>query len=112
MQKRIDRLSVGEQHRVEILKALFRNARLLILDEPTSVLTPQEIEEFFQILRMLRKEGHSIILIAHNLSEILSISDRVTVLRDGKKVCTLDTASTNQRELSHYMIGRDFLERR
>ena len=112
MQKRIDRLSVGEQQRVEILKALFRNARLLILDEPTSVLTPQEIEEFFQILRMLRKEGHSIILIAHNLSEILSISDRVTVLRDGKKVCTLDTASTNQRELSHYMIGRDFLERR
>ena len=112
MQKRIDRLSVGEQQRVEILKALFRNARLLILDEPTSVLTPQEIEEFFQILRMLRKEGHSIILIAHNLSEILSISDRVTVLRDGKKVCTLDTASTNQRELSHYMIGRDFLARR
>ena len=110
MQKRVDQLSVGEQQRVEILKALFRNARLLILDEPTSVLTPQETKEFFHILRMLRKEGHSIILIAHNLSEILSIADRITVLRDGKKVCTLDAASTNERELSRCMIGRDFLE--
>lgn len=85
LNKRIDHLSVGEQQRVEILKALFRNAHLLILDEPTSVLTPQEIQEFFRILRILRDEGHSIILIAHNLSEILAISDRVTVLRDGKK---------------------------
>lgn len=111
LQKRVDKLSVGEQQRVEILKALFRNARLLILDEPTSVLTPQEVEEFFQILRMLREEGHSIILIAHNLSEILAISDRVTILRDGKKVCTLETTKTNERELSQYMIGRDFFEK-
>ena len=110
LQKRVDKLSVGEQQRVEILKALFREARLLILDEPTSVLTPQEIQEFFQILRMLREEGHSIILIAHNLSEILEISDRVTILRDGKKVCTLETARTDERELSRCMIGRDFLE--
>ncbi len=108
--KRVDQLSVGEQQRVEILKALFRNARLLILDEPTSVLTPQEIKEFFTVLRMLKAEGHSIILIAHNLSEILEISDRVTILRDGKKTCTLPTDKTNERELSRCMIGRDFLE--
>ena len=105
-----DKLSVGEQQRVEILKVLFREAQLLILDEPTSVLTPQETQEFFQILRILRNEGHSIILIAHNLSEILEISDRVTILRDGKKVCTLETAKTDERELSRCMIGRDFLE--
>ncbi len=110
LNRRIDRLSVGEQQRVEILKALFRNAHLLILDEPTSVLTPQEIQEFFRILRMLRDEGHSIILIAHNLSEILEISDRVTVLRDGKRVCTLETAGTNERELSQYMIGRELVK--
>lgn len=108
--KRVDQLSVGEQQRVEILKALFRNARLLILDEPTSVLTPQEIKEFFTVLRILKAEGHSIILIAHNLSEILEISDRVTILRDGKKTCTLPTDKTNERELSRCMIGRDFLE--
>ncbi|MPM89142.1 Autoinducer 2 import ATP-binding protein LsrA [bioreactor metagenome] len=95
---------------MEILKALFRNTRLLILDEPTSMLTPQEIREFFDVLRMLRAEGHSIILIAHNLAEILEISDRVTILRDGKRVCTLNTAQTNERELSRHMIGRDFLE--
>ncbi len=110
LNKRIDHLSVGEQQRVEILKALFRNAHLLILDEPTSVLTPQEIQEFFRILRILRDEGHSIILIAHNLSEILAISDRVTVLRDGKKVCTVETAKTDERELSHCMIGRELAE--
>ena len=110
LQKRVDKLSVGEQPRVEILKTLFREAQLLILDEPTSVLTPQETQEFFQILRILRDEGHSIILIAHNLSEILEISDRVTILRDGKKVCTLETAKTDERELSRCMIGRDFLE--
>ena len=110
LQKRVDKLSVGEQQRVEILKVLFREAQLLILDEPTSVLTPQETQEFFQILRILRNEGHSIILIAHNLSEILEISDRVTILRDGKKVCTLETAKTDERELSRCMIGRDFLE--
>ena len=110
LQKRVDKLSVGEQQRVEILKTLFREAQLLILDEPTSVLTPQETQEFFQILRILRDEGHSIILIAHNLSEILEISDRVTILRDGKKVCTLETAKTDERELSRCMIGRDFLE--
>ena len=109
LRQRVDTLSVGEQQRVEILKALFRDAKVLVLDEPTSVLTPQETQEFFQILRVLRDEGHSIILIAHNLSEILSISDRVSVLRDGKKVCTIKTSSTNERELSRYMIGRDFL---
>lgn len=110
LHRRIDRLSVGEQQRVEILKALYRNAKLLILDEPTSVLTTQETEEFFSILKILAKEGHSIILIAHNLSEVLGVSDRITVLRDGKKVCTLQTKDTNEVELSRHMIGRDFTE--
>lgn len=110
LNKRIDRMAVGEQQRVEILKALFRDAKLLILDEPTSVLTTQETQEFFSILRSLANEGHSIILIAHNLSEVIGISDRITVLRDGKKVCTVKTAETNEVALSRYMIGRDFEE--
>lgn len=108
LHQRIDRMAVGEQQRVEILKALFRNAKLLILDEPTAVLTKQETDEFFDILRTLRDEGHSIIFIAHNLSEIMKISDRITVLRDGKLVCVLHTSETNEVELSRYMIGRDF----
>lgn len=103
----IQDLSVGAQQRVEILKALYRNAKLLILDEPTSVLTPQETTKFFEILRLLKQEGHSIILIAHNLDEILDVSDRVTVLRDGKNVCTIITKETNASELSRYMIGRE-----
>ena len=108
--KRIEELSVGEQQRVEILKALYRNALLLILDEPTSALTPQETAEFFNILRVLRAEGHGIILISHNLMEILDISDRVTVLRDGKNVCTVETPHTTDKELSRSMIGRNLSE--
>lgn len=110
LDKRIDELSVGAQQRVEILKLLYRNAKLLILDEPTSVLTPQEISEFFKILQALKSEGHGIIFIAHNLSEILEISDRVTIMRDGKNVCTLQTKLTNDKELSKYMIGRELIE--
>ena len=110
LHKRVDRMAVGEQQRVEILKALFRDAKLLILDEPTSVLTTQETQEFFSILRSLAAEGHSIILIAHNLSEVMGISDRITVLRDGKKVCTVHTKDTDEVALSRYMIGRDFEE--
>lgn len=105
--RRVEDLSVGEQQRVEILKALYRNALLLILDEPTSALTPQETVEFFNILRVLRAEGHSIIFISHNLMEILDISDRVSVLRDGKNVCTLETRLTTDKELSRSMIGRN-----
>ena len=102
----INHLSVGQQQRVEILKALYRNVDLLILDEPTGVLTPSETEHFFGVLRRLKEEGYAIIIITHRMSEIMSISDRVTILRDGKKIIDLVTAETNPSELSNYMIGR------
>jgi ABC-type uncharacterized transport system ATPase subunit len=79
---------VGQQQRVELLKALYRHARLLILDEPTAVLTPLEVEEFFAILRRMREQGKTVIIITHKLSEVLAISDEVTVMRDGKVVGT------------------------
>lgn len=104
---RILDLSVGQQQRVEILKALFRNVELLILDEPTGVLTPEETSHFFDVLRNLKKEGYAIIIITHRMSEIMAISDRVTILRDGRQVKSLVTAETNPAELSHYMIGRE-----
>lgn len=103
---RISDLSVGEQQRVEILKALYRNVSLLILDEPTGVLTPQETENFFEVLRRLKSEGYGIIIITHRLGEIMAISDRVTILRDGKMVKELVTKETNPEELSAHMIGR------
>lgn len=104
---RVGDLSVGEQQRVEILKALYRNINLLILDEPTGVLTPQETEKFFDVLRKLRDEGHGIIIITHRLAEIMAISDRVTILRDGCAVKELVTAETTPEELSAHMIGRE-----
>jgi len=107
LNSRVEDLSVGEQQRIEILKALYRGAKLLILDEPTSVLTPQETEEFFAILRTLKAEGHSIILIAHKLSEILAVSDRVTIMRDGKSITTLETKEADASTLSRHMIGRE-----
>lgn len=103
----IQDLSVGQQQRVEILKALYRGAKLLILDEPTAVLTPQETRELFKMLCVLRDEGQSMILISHRLSEIMEISDRITILRDGRQVQTVLTAETNQQELSKFMIGRE-----
>ncbi|RGY98070.1 ABC transporter ATP-binding protein [Clostridium sp. AM58-1XD] len=102
----VNQLSVGQQQRVEILKALYRNVDLLILDEPTGVLTPSETEHFFEVLRKLKEEGYAVIIITHRMSEIMSISDRVTILRDGKKIIDLVTAETNPAELSNYMIGR------
>lgn len=104
-------LSVGEQQRVEIIKALYRGADLLILDEPTAVLTPRETEDLFRTIRRLAAEGHTIIFITHKLNEVLAISDRVTVLRGGRVVSTVDTAGTSQRELAHLMVGRDVLFR-
>ena len=104
---RIKDLSVGEQQRVEILKALYRDVDLLILDEPTGVLTPKETEDFFEVLRKLKSEGYAIIIITHRMSEIMAISDRVTILRDGKKVKELVTSETNPTELSMHMIGRE-----
>jgi len=100
-------LSVGQKQRVEILKALFREARLLILDEPTAVLIPQEVDALFDILRNLRQQGISIIFISHKLNEVMAISDRVTVLRDGKAISTIDTSSTNPTELAKMMVGRE-----
>lgn len=100
-------LAVGQQQRVEIIKALYREASLLILDEPTAVLTPQEVEEFFGILRRLRDAGNALIFISHKLYEVMEISDRVVVLRDGRVVGAVETKTTNEQELARMMVGRD-----
>jgi simple sugar transport system ATP-binding protein len=102
-------LSVGERQRVEILKILYRGVDLLILDEPTAVLTPQEVDDLFLTLRRMVNEGHSIIFISHKLHEVLSLSDRVTVLRDGRVVNTLSTAEATQEKLANLMVGRNVL---
>jgi simple sugar transport system ATP-binding protein len=104
---RIDTLSVGWQQRVEILKALYRQSRVLVLDEPTAVLTPQETEEIFAVLRRLADEGHSIIFISHKLYEVLAIADRVTVIRRGRVVGSRIPAETNEGELAELMVGRE-----
>jgi simple sugar transport system ATP-binding protein len=103
---KIQDISVGMQQRVEILKTLYRGAEILILDEPTAVLTPQEIEELGIILKSLVKQGKSIILITHKLKEVMSMSDRVTIVRRGKVIDTLNTRDTNIDELAEKMVGR------
>ncbi len=100
-------LSVGQRQRVEILKALFRQARVLILDEPTAVLIPQEVDALFETLRGLRQQGISVVFISHKLNEVMAISDRVTVLRDGQAIATMDTATTTPAELARMMVGRE-----
>lgn len=107
----IEDLSVGQQQRVELLKALYRNADLLILDEPTAVLTPQEVEEFFGILRRMKEQGKTIVIITHKLDEVLAISDEVTVMRDGRTVGHVVTSETNAQELARLIVGRDVLLR-
>ena len=107
----IEDLSVGQQQRVELLKALYRNAELLILDEPTAVLSPQEVEEFFSILRRMKAQGKTIIIITHKLEEVLAISDEVTVMRDGKVVGNVKTSETNAERLARMIVGRDVLLR-
>ena len=102
-------LSVGEQQRVEIMKILYRGASLLILDEPTAVLTPQEVEELFRVLRSMVKRGYTIIFISHKLREVLSLSNRITILRDGHVVKTLPTAEATQEKLARLMVGREVL---
>ena len=97
-------LAVGQRQRVEILKALYRDAKILILDEPTSVLAPSEVKDFFKSLRGLREAGISIVLITHKLDEVMDVTDRVTVLRKGRKVATESTGSVNQEKLAHMMI--------
>ena len=108
-QSLIENLSVGLQQRVEILKALYRDAEILILDEPTAVLTPLEVKEFFQILRRLKSQGKTIIIITHKLEEVLEISDDVTVMRNGKKVGELSTSDATANILANMMVGREVL---
>jgi general nucleoside transport system ATP-binding protein len=100
-------LSVGEQQRVEIVKALYRGARVLILDEPTAVLTPAEAQGLFRALRSLTREGHAVVFISHKLREVMEVSDRVVVLRAGRVVATRPTAATDPRELARLMVGRE-----
>jgi len=100
-------LSVGEQQRVEILKLLYRDARLLILDEPSAVLTPQEVDDLFEVLRRLVAEGRTAILITHKLHEVMAICDRATVLRRGRVVGTLEVAATQPETIAQMMVGRD-----
>ncbi|MEP6902225.1 MAG: ABC transporter ATP-binding protein, partial [Actinomycetota bacterium] len=107
----IEDLSVGAQQRVELLKALYRDAKLLILDEPTAVLTPQEVEDFFNILRRMRDQGKTIVIITHKLEEVLAISDDVTVMRDGKTVGNVKTSETSAKDLARMIVGRDVLLR-
>ncbi len=102
-------LSVGEQQRVEIVKALYRGAEVLILDEPTAVLTPQEAEDLFGVLRTLVTKGKSIIFITHKLKEVLVIADRITVMRDGKVVGDAQPSKTNENELAAMMVGREVI---
>jgi ABC-type uncharacterized transport system ATPase subunit len=107
----VEDISVGQQQRVEIMKALYRNADLLILDEPTAVLTPQEAEDLFGILRTLQREGLSIIFISHKLNEVLEIADRITVLRRGKTIETVPREGATEESLAKAMVGREVLLR-
>jgi general nucleoside transport system ATP-binding protein len=108
---RIEDITVGQQQRVEILKALYRHADILILDEPTAVLTPQEAVELFEILKNLVAEGMSVIFISHKLNEVLEIADRITVLRRGKKVDTIPREGATEASLARMMVGREVLLR-
>ena len=104
--KRIHEMSVSEKQTVEIIKVLYRGADILILDEPTAVLTPQEIEKLFAVLRKMRDDGKSIIIITHKLNEVLSISDRVSILRKGEYIGSVNTKETNQANLTEMMVGK------
>ena len=108
---RIEDITVGQQQRVEILKALYRNADILVLDEPTAVLTPQESGELFEIIRGLTAQGKSIIFISHKLNEVTEVADRITVLRRGKKIETLPAAGATEQSLARLMVGREVLLR-
>jgi simple sugar transport system ATP-binding protein len=107
---RIEDIPLGLQQRVEILKVLYRGSELLIFDEPTAVLTPQEVDELFEIVRALRKEGKTLILITHKLREVLAVTDRITVLRAGKNAASLVTKETNASQIAQAMVGRELHE--
>ena len=106
LDKKVHEMSVSEKQTVEIVKALYRGADVLILDEPTAVLTPQEIDRLFDVLRAMRADGKSVIIITHKLNEVMAISDRVTVLRKGEHVKTVNTSETNEKELADMMVGQ------
>jgi ABC-type uncharacterized transport system ATPase subunit len=108
---RIENITVGQEQRVEILKALYRGADILILDEPTAVLTPQEAADLFEILRTLVQEGMSVIFISHKLNEVLAIADRITVLRRGKRIATIPREGATEQGLARMMVGREVLLR-
>lgn len=108
----ISKLAVGQRQRVEIIKALYRGAALLVLDEPTAVLTPQEVDDIFVIFRQMAADGHALIFISHKLGEIFALTDRVTVLRDGKVVGTVQTADVTKKDLANMMVGREVLMER
>ena len=104
--KKIHEMSVSEKQTVEIIKVLYRGADILILDEPTAVLTPQEIKKLFAVLKKMREDGKSIIIITHKLNEVMEISDRVTILRKGEYVGTVNTSETNEKQLTEMMVGK------
>ena len=104
--KLIHEMSVSEKQTVEIIKVLFRGANILILDEPTAVLTPQEIKTLFAVLREMKKDGKSIVIITHKLNEVMEISDRVAVLRKGEHIATVETSETNEKALADMMVGK------
>jgi len=105
LEKRVNEMSVSEKQSVEIIKTLYRGVDILILDEPTAVLTPQEIEVFFNTLKMMKAQGKSIIIITHKLNEVKAVSDRVTIMRKGKYITTVDTNATTEQELTNLMVG-------
>lgn len=105
-QKKVYNMAVSEKQTLEIIKVLYYGAKIIILDEPTAVLTVQEIEKLFQVLRRMKEEGHAIIIITHKLNEVLEISDRVAILRKGEYITTVETATTNEQELTEWMVGR------
>lgn len=105
-QKKVRNMAVSEKQTLEIIKVLYYGAKVIILDEPTAVLTVQEIEKLFEVLRRMKEEGHSIIIITHKLNEVMEISDRVAILRKGEYITTVNTADTNEQELTEWMVGR------
>jgi ABC-type uncharacterized transport system ATPase subunit len=105
-EKKVRNMAVSEKQTLEIVKVLYYGAKVIILDEPTAVLTVQEIEKLFEVLRRMKAEGHSIIIITHKLNEVLEISDRVAILRKGEYITTVDTSQTNEQQLTEYMVGR------
>jgi simple sugar transport system ATP-binding protein len=107
--RRVSNLDVGEQQRVEILKALYRDVDLLVLDEPTAVLTPTQIDRLFETLRTLVERGLTVVIITHKLEEVTEITDRVTVLREGKRVDTVETAAVDESDLAYMMVGREVI---